>query len=249
MAKATSFIKIEGSLENLTFYKMDGVYYVKRKSGVSKERIHSEPNFIRTRENNNEFGNCGNQGKMLRQALGSFVVRAKDSQLHSRLLSVLLQIKNCDSLSPRGNRTVAIGINTSEGKQLLKGFNFNAHALLHNVLHVPYILNATTGAITVTDLLPAKQISFPSGATHVSFQSVVCVVDFTSQTHEVAYSSVVNIPLYTTPITFTLQPTVIPSGTGNQLFLLALTFYQEINGVQYALKNDKYNVLCVVEVV
>ena len=228
---------------------MDGVYYVKRKGGVSKERIHTEPNFIRTRENNSEFGNCGSQGKMLRQALGSLVVRAKDSQLHSRLLSVLLQIKNCDTLSPRGKRTAAIGIKTSEGKQLLKGFNFNAHALLHNILHAPYVLNPATRAITVTDLLPGKQIIFPSGATHVSFQSAVCVVDFATQAHEVTYSSVVNIPLHPTPTTFTLQPAHLPSGTGTQLFLLALTFYQEINGVQYALKHDKYNVLCVVGVV
>lgn len=249
MAKATGIIKIEGTLDGLTFYKKDGVYYVRKKSGVSRERILKEPNFERTRESNHEFGHCGNCGKLLRQALGSIVVKAKDSHLHSRLLGVLLQIKNCDRLSPRGKRNIAAGIATPEGKQILKDFNFNRNALLHNVLHAPYAVDTTTGAITLTDLLPAKQISYPDGATHVGFQSVVCVVDFETQTHEVVYSTVVNLSVNHTPASFTLQPTALPSGIGTILFLLSLTFYQENNGVQYALKDDRFNVLCVVEVV
>ncbi|MCG2611609.1 hypothetical protein LZZ90_08830 [Flavobacterium sp. SM15] len=249
MAKQNGFLKIEGTLDNLIFYKRDGTYYVRKKGGISKERIHHEPNFIRTRENNSEFGSCGSSGKMLRQALGTLIIRAKDSQLHSRLLSVLLQIKNCDTLSVRGKRNVATGIATTEGKQLLMGFNFNANALLNTVLHAAYDLNTSTGAITITALRPAKQISYPNGATHVSFQSAVCVVDFETQAHEVAYSAVVNFTLNLTPTSFSLLPTHIPNITGTQLFLLSLTFYQEINGVQYALKEDGFNVLGVVGVV
>ncbi len=48
MAKVNSIIKIEGTVEDLTFYKKDGVNFVRRKGGVSKERIGNDPNFIRT---------------------------------------------------------------------------------------------------------------------------------------------------------------------------------------------------------
>ncbi|MGX7666522.1 hypothetical protein [Flavobacterium pedocola] len=249
MAKATGFIKIEGSLEGLTFYKKDGVYYVRKKGGISKERIHKEPNFERTRENNSEFGHCGTCGKVLRTALAPMVIKAKDTQLQSRLLSVLLRIKNMDTVSPRGQRTVARGMATAEGKSALKGFNFNANALLSNVLHADYNLNVETGTLSITALRPAEQINYPAGATHVSFQSAVCALDFETLVSEVAYSTAKNVPLNLTPIAIVLTPTSMPSGTGQLFFVLMLSFYQEVNGVQYALKDDKFNVLGIVEVV
>jgi hypothetical protein len=56
MAKTSGIIKIEGTVEDLTFYKKDGRNFVRRKGGVSKERIENDPNYVRTRENNSEFG-------------------------------------------------------------------------------------------------------------------------------------------------------------------------------------------------
>ena len=60
MAKVNGLLKIEGTVEDLTFYKKDGKNYVRRKGGVSKERILTDPNFVRTRENGAEFSHlCG----------------------------------------------------------------------------------------------------------------------------------------------------------------------------------------------
>ena len=39
MAKANGIIKIEGTVEDLTFYRQDGKNFVRRKGGISKERI------------------------------------------------------------------------------------------------------------------------------------------------------------------------------------------------------------------
>ena len=41
----------------------------------------------------------------------------------------------------------------------------------------------------------------------------------------------------------------MPVSTGVTLFLLMISFYQEVNGVQYSLKNEDYNVLNVLAVV
>lgn len=57
MAKLNSFIKIEGTLDNLTFYRGKDGYLVRTKGGISKSRIKNDPEFIRTRENGVEFGN------------------------------------------------------------------------------------------------------------------------------------------------------------------------------------------------
>ena len=45
MAKLKSFIKIEGTLDDLTFYKGKQGYLVKTKSGVSANRIKNAPSF------------------------------------------------------------------------------------------------------------------------------------------------------------------------------------------------------------
>lgn len=249
MAKANGIIKIEGTVEDLTFYKKDGKNYVRKKGGVPKERIANDPNFVRTRENNMEFGHSGTSGKVLRRALGSMVFKAKDGRLASRLLSTLSKVKNMDVVSARGMRRVSVGMTTPDGKQALRGFDFNANAALNGVLFAPYVLNTTTGVVTMTGFIPAEQVQFPQGATHVSFQSAVMALDFETEDSEVAYSPIVNRVLNLTPTNITLTPTSVPTGTGQQFFLLMVSFYQEINGVQYSLKNEEYNVLNILEVV
>lgn len=249
MAKASGIIKIEGTVEDLTFYKKDGKNFVRRKGGVPKERIENDPNYVRTRENNSEFGHSGTAGKVLRMAMGSLVFKAKDGKLSSRMLQVMSRIKNLDTTSARGLRQVSVGLSTPEGKQLLKGFDFNINAPLNGVLFAPYDLNTTTGVIEITDFIAAEQLQFPQGSTHISFQSAVLAIDFDTEVSELAYSNIVNLPINLTPTTVTLTPTSVPTGTGLQLFLLMISFYQEVNGVQYSLKNEGYNVLNVVEVV
>jgi hypothetical protein len=249
MAKASGIIKIEGTVEDLTFYKKDGKNFVRRKGGVPRERIENDPNFVRTRENNSEFGHSGTAGKVLRMAMGSLVFKAKDSKLSSRMLQVMSRIKNLDTTSARGLRQVSVGLSTPEGKQLLKGFDFNINAPLNGVLFAPYDLNTTTGVIEITDFIAAEQLQFPQGSTHISFQSAVLAIDFDTEVSELAYSNIINLPINLTPTTVTLTPTSVPTGTGLQLFLLMISFYQEVNSVQYSLKNEGYNVLNVVEIV
>ena len=78
MAKSTGILKIEGTLENITFYKSADGQMVRTKGGVSKKRILNDPAFIRTRENGAEFGHSANAAKMLRTALGPMAFKAKD---------------------------------------------------------------------------------------------------------------------------------------------------------------------------
>lgn len=249
MAKTNGIIKIEGTVEDLSFYKKDGKNFVRRKGGVAKERIENDANFVRTRENNAEFGHSGSMGRFLRLAVGSMVFKAKDSKLSSRLLQVMSQIKNYDGVSARGLRNVATGIATPQGKQALKGFDFNQKASLQSVFFAPVDLDTATGVVTITDFIPLEQLQLPQGATHVSFQSAIVLTDFETETSERAYSAISNLPVDMTMSTITLTPTSVPTGSGVQLFLLMIAFYQEVNGVQYSLKNEEYNVLHILEVV
>ncbi len=147
MAKLSSLFKFEGTVDDITVVKNTGV--VKRKGGLSKERIASDPKLVRVRENNAEFGMLAAASKTVRDAFGELGQNIRVQYLTSRLSSVLTRIKNLDPTSARGYRTVAIGIASAEGKNHLNGFSFNATKSLSAVLQKPYTLDTATGAINI----------------------------------------------------------------------------------------------------
>jgi len=249
MAKLKGLIKLEGTLDNLTFYKSKDGYLVKTKGGVSKDRIQNDPAFIRTRENGSEFGRSATSGKLLRKSVRSLMIRAKDSRVSSRVTQSMTQIKNFDITSVRGKRNVATGLATANGLTVLKGFDFNNRAILGSVLFAPFLLNTGTGEVIITDLTPSNDISFPNGATHVSFSSAFLNLDFDTEADAITYSPTVNILIDNTTATQTLTPVGAPIGTGNSFYLILIEFFQEVNGIQYQLNNGAYNVLNIIDVV
>lgn len=249
MAKNSSLFKIEGTLDNVTFYKSADGYFVRTKGGVSKNRIMNDPAFVRTRENGSEFGRSASSGKLLRDAVSSFVFKAKDSKLSSRLMKVMSDIKNQDLVSARGERNVVEGLATATGKSYLKGFDFNNRATMRSVFFSPITVDSGTGVITITDLKPTEQIRFPEGATHFSLQSGFVNLDFETGASDIAYSAVSNLPIDGAVSTITLSPSGVPVGSGFEFVVLLIEFFQEVNGQQYALNNGAYNVLNIVEVV
>lgn len=249
MAKAKGIVKIEGTLEDLTFYQKNGKNYVRRKGGVSASRIATDANFVRTRENNHEFTSTANAGKMLRLALGSLVFKAKDAQMSNRLHQVMAKIKNLDSTSTRGNRSVTNGLTTAAGKLALTGFDFNENAKLSSVLFAPFALDESNGRVTIDSIITEEQLLYPQGATHVSMQASVLGIDFETGTSELVSSPVSNLPISMAIDSVSLNPPSMPATTGVTVFLFLISFYQEINGVQYSLKNEDYSVLQVIGVV
>ena len=250
MARNSSLFKIEGTLDNVTFYKSADGYFVRTKGGVSKNRIMNDPAFVRTRENGSEFGRSASSGKLLRDAVSSFVFKAKDSKLSSRLMKVMSDIKNQDLVSARGERNVVEGLATATatGKAYLKDFDFNNRATMRSVFFSPFTVDSGTGVITITDLKPTEQIRFPEGATHFSLQSGFVNLDFETGASDITYSAVSNLPIDGTVSTISLTPSGVPMGTGLEFIVLLIEFFQEVNGQQYALNNGAYNVLNIVEV-
>lgn len=249
MAKLKSLIKIEGTLDGMTFYKGKEGYLVRTKGGISKSRIENDPTFVRTRENGSEFGSIAKSGKVLRQALTPLLVDVKDPTLTARLMKTLAQIKNTDTTSVRGSRNVANGLATPEGRNIFLGFDFNGNAKLSTVLLADYQLNTTTAEISISNLNPLQQLNSPSGATHVGFTSGVLNINFETTEKELQFSDEVNTPINNTPATITAVPVNMATGTGQTIYLFKISFYQEINGLQYALNNGGYNVLHILEII
>ena len=248
MAKLKSIIKIEGTLDDLTFYKGKEGYLVRTKGGVSANRIKNDPAFARTRENGTEFGEAASAGKLLRRSVIDLMTDAKDGLVTARLTKVMSKIKNDDLTSPRGERKVAIGMTTVLGQAQLNGFNFNAYAILSSVLLADFALDTATGEVVITDFTPAQNLYSPEGATHVSFTAGFLNLDFATGDKDLQVSPVVNLPIDNTTTMVTLTPAAVPVGAGNQIYFLKIQFFQEINAVQYDLNNGAFNALQIIDV-
>lgn len=243
MAKLKSLIKLEGTMEDLTFYKGSEGYLVRTKGGVSKNRIMNDPAFARTRENGNEFGSIASSGKLLRNALGPMIFKAKDSKMTSRLVKVMGQIKNLDSVSARGLRNVAEGLTNPTATTLLEGFDFNARATLGSVLNSIITVDTGTGAVSIAGYNPLEQMRSPDGATHFSFQVGFLQVDFATGAYELTQSTETVYPLTNGIISPVLTPTSTPTIGGTNMHFILIEFFQEVNGTQYMLNNGAFNVL------
>jgi len=249
MARLNGILKVEGTLDNLTFYKTQDGHLVKTKSGVSKERIANDPNFQRTRENGSEFGSAASAGKLLRSAIRALLLTTSDNRITSRVTKVMTIIKNYDSTSVRGERSVGAGISQAAAKLELKDFDFNVASPLSSTLFKSYSINTTTGVITISGLVPTNDISFPTGATHVTIRGAWVKIDFAGNKAEIQLTNASNLPINSTSTNVALTPTAVPTGTGTGLFLLAVEFFQQVNGIQYTLKNGAYNSLAIIQVV
>jgi len=249
MAKQISLLKVNGTLEDLTFYKSQEGLLVRTKGGVSKQRIQNDPAYARTRENGAEFGHSASAGRLLRVAAGQLVFKVKDRRLSSRLMKLMSELKNLDSSSARGERKVSEGIATTAGKQLLKGFDFNSKASMDSVFYGSTSVDSATGAVTVASFVPQTQLRIPEGTTHFSMQSAFLNLDFETGISAITYSTEENFAYGIAPVSVVLTPSAVPDGSGTQFYLFLIEFYQEVNGVQYPLNNGAYNVLQILDVV
>ena len=95
--------------------------------------------------------------------------------------------------------------------------------------------------------LSLAAIAAPSGATHVSFSTAVSLVDMEGATYETVASATENLSLDAAPNDLSLVPASMPTGEGIRFQYLLIEFFQEINGIQYALRNGSFNVLNIVK--
>ncbi|MHB8260596.1 MAG: hypothetical protein ACYDEC_10030 [Bacteroidia bacterium] len=248
MAKQKGIIPIIGTLGQLTFYKTKDGYLVRTKTSMTGDRIKKDPAFARTRENMTEFASAAHDGKLLRTALHVYMANAKDSRVTSRLTKLMEAILKLDGGSIRGRRSVGSAIVLPNAMLTLQGFNFNIKSELSVVLLAPYTLATGTGVITINNLFPANDIVPPTGATDFTLQAIWGKVDFVNKVYNVQSSPAVHVSLTAPAATVTLTPSTAPTGTGTNVYLLLIQFYQMVNTVEYVLHSGTYNSLAIVGV-
>lgn len=248
MAKQKGIIKIQGTIDDLTFYKGKDGYIVRKKGEISAERIANDPAFQRTRENGQEFGRAGAAGKLLRASLRALTQNASDGRMVSRLTREFMRVVKADAVSVRGMRNVLDG-----ETELLTGFEFNVDAKLDTTLFAPVApsINRVTGELVVNmdPFIPLNMVAAPTGSTHFQLNSAGVEMDFENKDYIVQNSSTTVLPWNATATAaIALTNTVTPNSTKPLFLVLGIEFFQEVNGTMYPMKNGAFNALAIVAV-
>jgi hypothetical protein len=243
MAKQTGALKYKGTLNGITHYKLKGVHVARAQSGFTKEAIRNNPRMYKIRENNSEFGNTSTVKKIFKNSLRPFFGSYKDGTLHTRMMSLFMQVKQCDATSDRGQRRVAIGLQTVEGTQLLKQFDFTPHTL-----DLRYSVYDAAGFSFTVNSPGLPELSYKNGATHLEVTLGIVVLDF-DKLEAKLFASVPIMIAKEAPLTdFSLTPAEAPFGDGVRIAVLMHRYLQELNGKLYPLKDKVVYGLKVLEV-
>lgn len=248
MAKQKSILKLKGTMGDITFYKSQDGYVAREKGGIDKSRIMNDPAFKRTRENGAEFGTAGKAGQLIRKAERLLIRQASDNRVIGRLVQQLMIVIKSDPVSPRGKRNVQNG-----DMELLNGFDFNKKGKLNTVFFNGYTptFNRATGAfdVAIPAFLPDETIDAPKGTTHIQINAGVCALDFDGRAFEEDHVSSPIIPWDHQPqAALNLSTTVTGGLTLPVIQVIGVSFFQEVNGEMYSLRNGSFNALAIVGV-
>lgn len=248
MAKQEGILQLKGTIGNITFSRTSAGYIARKKTTLDGNRIATDAVFVRTRENNSEFGKAGKASKIMRTAIRNLLQNSRDGKITSRLTKEMMKVIKADATSTRGMRNVVDG-----EAELLEGFDFNSNASLGNTLFVPYTstINRVTGALSIAldAFVASRDIAAPDGTTHFKLVSAGAEIDFENETFNTVISGTAVLPLNEdTVAALTLSHNVTANSTHPLFLILGILFYQQVNGVDYPLKNGAFNALKMVKV-
>lgn len=248
MAKQRGPIKLEGTIGDITFLKTADGFIAKSKTAISASRMAADPAFQRTRENNQEFGRAGKAARLLRTVFKAPIQKARDSRMGSRLVREMVKVLQADLTSIRGLRNVIDG-----EAELLQGFNCNSGATLTATLAAPLTaaVDRPTGqaSVSIPSFIPAAMVSAPGGSTHFRLGLSAADIDFEREGFTLGSAETGWLPLSEQPTANINLVANVAVGSLHPIFLLlGIEFTQEVNGVQYPMKNGAYNALSIIKV-
>ncbi|WP_111307135.1 hypothetical protein [Confluentibacter sediminis] len=175
MPKQKGLIKIKGTLNGVSYYQLNGIDVARRAVGPSKERIQTDPAFVKVKHNNQEFGGASSLSKAIRQSLGDTATTFKDSYMASRLTGVCHKIIQKGS-GTHGQREAHIHNNP----EALIGFQLNKNQAFNQLYTAKPSMTGHHNQNNITITLPKiseehlKKI--PKKATHVQFTAVLSML-------------------------------------------------------------------------
>src|SRR5438093_832758 len=106
MSKQSGLVKLEGTLEAITFYRSRDGYIARMKSSLDKKRVKRDPAFAASRKASAEFGRAGAAARLLRDAFLTTGGMVADTRILARLTGKLVGSMGTDTSHMKGDRLV-----------------------------------------------------------------------------------------------------------------------------------------------
>jgi hypothetical protein len=201
----------------------------------------NDPDFVRMRENMAEFSDIKSAEKTFREAFLALRINVEDGPAANKLSQLLTRIKNVDTSSVRGKRTILMGIQTEMGQKILKTFNFNEKGYLRKVINHTYSLDSLERTFRFTGLQPKSEIFNPYGAHLAGISLFHSKVDFIHHESVTVWSEELLVPLDNdTARDLEINIPVGASGSGIDVFAIKVVFYKTIAGFNYLIDRKDY---------
>ncbi len=238
MAKQKGIFPLVGTVGGINFYYLKGKPVARMAGGgFNGKAIKTKASMQRVRENGSEFGHCSRVNKAFRIALREFYKGYRFTNFHSKLMGLFTKLKDLDSTGVRGERKVAQGIETLEGKALLKQFDYTPDCDVLHRLPFDFSIDNTTYGLTFTGF-DIDKVSFATGATHIELTYGVLDFDFESLQYRLDLAAPLLLDRAYAENSVVLSPAVGTPIVGTQLCVLGVRYYQKVNGVMYLLKAE-----------
>lgn len=183
MARQTGDIKLEGTIGDITFYKMEDRHFVRQKAGVDRKRFMNDPAFLHSRQCSRTFGQASTTAHIFRMAFAPLLKDFPCRRLNSAVTGTMVKVLSDNKL----NRSEAGEVN-SGNLQLMEGFEFNKYALLGDILQVPYQvgIDRKTGEakVSIPEFIPADCLINSGNGTHFKFHAGVAAIHFKKGTYQ-----------------------------------------------------------------
>jgi len=244
MPKQSSHIKIQGTIDDLTYRKTKDGYRVQKARVVPKGRMFKDPRFKRTIENLQEFNEAAKSNKLIRHCFSGVSKNIGDKKVMTRLTAALFPVIRTDAQNPRGYRKLTYG-----DLSMLKGFEFNAVNPLSSAFRDPVgaSINRQNGevSIVIPAFTPGTTIKYPKEATHYRFVYAAAALDFLTENFSRDVKLGATQLLDELPVAAATTVLQLPANSSDPVFiLLGIEFFQKSqDGLLSLLTNGSYSSL------
>jgi hypothetical protein len=237
MAKVTVEGKFPKRIDDFVLYKLEDQIIMRAKSGFTSKALKTSPKYALSRQNASEFGRVSSTCKELRLALKDYLPKKNNLLVVNTLTKKMRQLLVFDTVSVRGERTLAKALATIEAQNELKGYHFN-----------PEIITSLDYTYTNNQLqFITDGIEIPDGATNVSCTVLALDFNFETKTNSLCESDKHFYNLTTLPDFITLEVPKMELTDGVMFTILVLAFYKEMDGCYVPLEDDRSKVVVILD--
>lgn len=225
------------------YKKKNGEFGLRKKGGISAERMATDPSFEQVRLNARDFAKAGKAAMLIKRAFATMTPRQANSDLFNRLTKACKAVIKSDLSHERGHRNLLEG-----DTGLLSQFEFNTAGVFSNTVYIPlqHDINRVAGTVSieVPAFIPRESILAPGNATHCRIRAGVASINFDSSLHTFASAVSADILLDKAPRASETLTASIPPGTADPVFIaLAIEFLEMENGTEYPVSNSRFNLM------